>query len=382
MMNPRPLGARKTVQLLVALTLLAWATQTLFHQWGYGGLILPAEFAGPPPLHPQPAQAAIPSQRPDITLELRSQIRAVRNEVTLSDVCRWSGADAIAMEPVADLVLTRVSDAAALHTVSVDQLKSALQDAGVNVATVRFSGAATCAVVVGDADLPPPVAAAKPVVETAQTTLKDLLLATLHERLKLSAKQVQVDFDAKDASILALTTPRYRIDFDDHDAAELGAVQWKVVIQTDAGDRTETIRATARKWEDQLVLTRGLSRGQGFMKGDVRHQRVLVDKPTTNPAPADEPVVGQLASRDLKRGDVLAAGDTTAPQIVRAGQFMTVALRMHDGQTVQTTATALDGGGEGAVIRARNTATGETYHVRITEPDAGEITTDVASITN
>ena len=39
--HPRPLGMRKTVQLLVALTLLAWATQTLFHQWGYGGLILP-----------------------------------------------------------------------------------------------------------------------------------------------------------------------------------------------------------------------------------------------------------------------------------------------------------------------------------------------------
>jgi hypothetical protein len=36
MMNGRPLGARKKVQLMVILTILAWATQTLFHQWGYG----------------------------------------------------------------------------------------------------------------------------------------------------------------------------------------------------------------------------------------------------------------------------------------------------------------------------------------------------------
>src|SRR3954463_7469004 len=46
MMQPRPLSPRKTVQLMVILTILAWATQTLFHQWGYGGLILPT--AGTP----------------------------------------------------------------------------------------------------------------------------------------------------------------------------------------------------------------------------------------------------------------------------------------------------------------------------------------------
>ena len=34
--NPRPLSMRKKVQLMVALTILAWATQTLFHQWGFG----------------------------------------------------------------------------------------------------------------------------------------------------------------------------------------------------------------------------------------------------------------------------------------------------------------------------------------------------------
>ena len=36
MNNGRPISQRKAVQLMVLLTLLAWATQTLFHQWGYG----------------------------------------------------------------------------------------------------------------------------------------------------------------------------------------------------------------------------------------------------------------------------------------------------------------------------------------------------------
>ena len=35
----RPLGIRKTVQLMVILTILAWATQTLLSQWGYGAVL-------------------------------------------------------------------------------------------------------------------------------------------------------------------------------------------------------------------------------------------------------------------------------------------------------------------------------------------------------
>ena len=34
---PPRIGIRKKVQLLVILTILAWATQTLFHQWSTGG---------------------------------------------------------------------------------------------------------------------------------------------------------------------------------------------------------------------------------------------------------------------------------------------------------------------------------------------------------
>src|SRR3954468_5738931 len=37
--NGRPLSKRKTVQVLVILTILAWATQTLLHQWGFGQVV-------------------------------------------------------------------------------------------------------------------------------------------------------------------------------------------------------------------------------------------------------------------------------------------------------------------------------------------------------
>jgi flagella basal body P-ring formation protein FlgA len=395
MMNPRPIGTRKTVQLMVILTLLAWATQTLFHQWGFGGLILPGRLSdNPAALAPVPAPAPAATRAPapvepfGITLELRPQIDAHGTKLTLRDICRWSDHDAAALEPVADMVIAHVGDVPGVSTVNVDQIKSALHDAGVNLSTVRFSGAATCAVVVGSADPTKvaPVSAANGqataeagavsapqtvVADAAQTSLKDLLLADLHERLKLSAQQVQVDFDAKDAKVLAMTSPKCRIDFDAGESGKTpGPVSWTVVIQDGTTEQKATIAATARAWEEQVVLTRPLSRGQAILHSDVQPRRVLVETPTTQPVTRAEDAVGQVAARDLKRGDVLSQIDTDSPAIVQAGQAITVSLKIGD-SSVETVATALDNGKKGGAIRARNDATGDIYKVRVTAPDAG-----------
>src|SRR5580704_4921205 len=41
MCNRRPISKKKQVQLMIALTILAWATQTLHHQWGFGAEVHP-----------------------------------------------------------------------------------------------------------------------------------------------------------------------------------------------------------------------------------------------------------------------------------------------------------------------------------------------------
>jgi len=65
-MNNSRLSKRKQVQLLVALTILAWATQTLFKQWGFGQEVGPSPMRWthrektnsfqPPPIAPPPAR--------------------------------------------------------------------------------------------------------------------------------------------------------------------------------------------------------------------------------------------------------------------------------------------------------------------------------------
>jgi flagella basal body P-ring formation protein FlgA len=176
MNNPRPtISMRKKVQLMVILTLLAWATQTLRQQWGFGQAA-PAGDGGaaadPRVLHVdldaqtatlrEPAAAATPA--PPATggverfvpgtarfaagaaLELRSEARVTGAEVRLKQVCRWNEADREVFEPLADLVLARLDEKTPFTALGAPQIKQTLRDAGANLAVIRFSGPTTCTV--------------------------------------------------------------------------------------------------------------------------------------------------------------------------------------------------------------------------------------------
>ena len=154
---------------MVVLTILAWATQVLFHQWGFGGVILPntAEAQQPVDL-PQPsslneitattqpsftlpdavsAAATTPASTPATTdetpstrnpaastdlapasaaaiqaavnpapvdaktptLELRAEATIDGSEVTLKQLCRWS--DDSSLAPLGNTVVARLSQA-------------------------------------------------------------------------------------------------------------------------------------------------------------------------------------------------------------------------------------------------------------------------------
>jgi flagella basal body P-ring formation protein FlgA len=405
MMNPR-IGTRKKVQLLVLLTLLAWATQTLFHQWGYGALIMPQTGSA--------SALATGGSAAGTILEIRPQIQTPGATIMLRDVCRWSEKDQAVLEPVADLVVSRLSDAPGVRTVSVEQIKSALHDAGVNVSDVQFSGAALCAVTVGKvdaidieravmrqdvdattqpaaqptadpkaadsktADSKTGVAPAPVVADAQQTPLKDLLLAQLHEELKLSPEQMQVDFDTKNQAVLAMTSPRCKFDITPQGTTTLGPVAWEIVVKSDKGERRETVTATARAWENQLVLARQLSQGQTFIKSDVVEKCVLVDQLADNALTKSDDVLGEVAARDLKSGAVLTVNDATGARAVQAGESITVAMKLGKNR-VETVAKALDDGARGNTVRAKNEANGDVYQVRITGPNSGDVTAITAS---
>src|SRR4051812_34620985 len=142
MNNGRPLSVKKKVQLLVALTILAWATQTLFHQWGYGQEIAAERFIAP-----------IPRSGPGATLELRSEASVVGGDVTLKQICRWSDSDVKQFAPIADLVIVRLAQEKPFKTIDIESLKSTLHDAGVGLANIKFAGAMACTVNRSDVEI-------------------------------------------------------------------------------------------------------------------------------------------------------------------------------------------------------------------------------------
>lgn len=415
MNNGRPLTRRKVVQLLVIVTILVWATQTLLTQWGYGAeaVASPAETR---PLAVYPADEApkfVPSDRRSLgsTLELRSEATVNEGEVRLKQLCRWSEADADMFLPIADLVIAKFHPQEPYRGVSMDELKSTLRDAGLNLAFVRFSGPTQCMInrtdvrgggrnegvaleqwinaAQGNAGNPTtrPVTLAASVPEAqpaaAQTqtatlvspesplrTLRHALTDDLAIRLGLPADQVQLAFNPKDDRVLSLCEPQFRFHLVATKVRNLGDVSWDVTLAGDIGSQKVNIGAIARMWQKQVVTTRPLGHRQMIRAEDVIESRVLVDRLPETPLLTMPQIVHQQAAREIQAGTIMTAKLVEAVPLARPGQFITITLD-RGGFRVKTVARAMEGGSYGQTIKARNEATGDVYQVTLVAPQEG-----------
>jgi flagella basal body P-ring formation protein FlgA len=279
---------------MVILTILAWATQTLLSQLGYGQ-----------------------TTQPSGMIEIRCETTIDGGDVTLKDVCRWNDAAGVAAQQ--GLIIAKLSDVDPVRQIGMNEIKTALKDAGVNLSQVQFSGSASCAVRRSDVD--------------------DAAFAKLIAQHPLETEQ----FEPQNAVTPAVATTRPAL----------------------------------RK---QLVLTRPLSAGQKLIATDISTQ-VLIDKDDTAAADLDpNAVIDQLLVRDMKRGDVLTAKDVRPAPLVLKDQFITISIPS-DAGAIETVARAMEDGILGQIIKAKNEATGEIYKVTVTAAAAGAIkgSGDIAS---
>jgi len=75
-------------------------------------------------------------------------------------------------------------------------------------------------------------------------------------------------------------------------------------------------------------------------------------------------VVGQSSRRSLRAGDVLRAGSLAAPVVVKRGDGVAMVARQ-DGVEVSMAGEALDAGARGAVVRIRNSTSGQVVRMRV-----------------
>jgi len=204
-------------------------------------------------------------------------------------------------------------------------------------------------------------------------TLRDALVADVAQRLDLPPESLQVDFRAQDEKILNLTDAQFKFAIEPVRVRNLGNVEWAVTISADAntiddkngGQQRVKVNASARAWQDQVVLARPLAFKQIIRDEDLSEKRILVDVKSDDALVTRSQTVGQQAARELKSGTVLTARMIDPIQLVKTGQYVTISVT-NGGVTVKTVAKALEPGSFGQTIKVKNETTKEQFDVTVT----------------
>lgn len=432
MFNPnprRPLTRRQTARLVVGTAILAWATQLLLQQWGYGATIEELrkeevaavnDVALGALLQNQTVERFVPpaDARP-ARLELRGEATIVGEEIYLRQIARWHEIDAATFAPVSDLVIARMGAGSGFKAVTLAEVKATLRDAGVNLASINVVGPTKCTItrsdvkfdetdaldqwaaaraaqrtepVSSDAAVETPTTGPAKIVTlatganlavTAQvdapvtdapaaSSLRGLLMNDLATKLNLPREQLQFDFKQSDEKLLVMSSPQFAFDLDPVRVRNLGEVAWNVNITAGKTKQRVAIVAVARLWQNQLIAAKPIAAKQVIQADDLLEKRVLVDRLPDAPSVAKEQVLGQQASRDIKAGMVLTAKLVDPVPLVRVGQLITVTLSQGNIQ-IKTVARALEGGAYGQTIRVKNEMTKEVFQVVVTGPQTASI---------
>lgn len=90
-----------------------------------------------------------------------------------------------------------------------------------------------------------------------------------------------------------------------------------------------------------------------------------------DPVVAAVDAVGQTSRRSLRAGDVLRNSSLTAPVLVKRGDAVVMIARI-EGIEVSTAGEALDPGARGALVRVKNSTSGQTVRMRVVAPGTVE----------
>lgn len=335
------------------------------------------------------------------TVRLLPEARVVGQEVQLRQIARWSAADAAAFEPVADLVVTRLGGPSPESTICVEQFRQFLHDAGVNMASVRLTGATQCVVVRADApadpteplarraasarlpnepttnasDLDPLAPAANaptPSTTAPARTLRQLLLEDLAARLSLPVDKLQVRFADKDQPTLRLSEPLVKLSIDGRRIRDLGMVVWDVTITAAGQSQKVQIAGEARAWQQQVLAARPVATQQVIRADDVVERSVLVSRIEDEPLLRADQVIGQRAARAMAAGSIFTARTVEAVPLVHTGQLVTVTLQTGQIQ-ITTVAEARHSAAYGQVVRVRKPGTREEFEVVMTGPQTARL---------
>jgi flagellar basal body P-ring formation protein FlgA len=301
------------------------------------------------------------------SVRLYDQVGVQGAKVSLAQVAELQGPAARALGGVE---LATLKEAREQATISLDDVKTALDDAGVNWGVVSLRGYSACRVT----RLAPPPA---PVVEQGQAvaanietpidlgaalTLRQLVERSIVERAGVDPDGLRIRFSDRDARELDRAILGQSVEIEPTSLNTLGRVPL-VVRLYEAGRVAETIRVSAKVQRVLLavVAVAPIRRGEAFTRADLEVRECTLDDDSLTAITDPMLVVGQESAVSLRSGEVVFARSVRAPLMVRKGELVTVRCIV-GGLVVRTVGRAGDNGSLDELIRVRNENTGEDIY--------------------
>jgi flagella basal body P-ring formation protein FlgA len=368
MRNTKPADLRKMIQGLIILTLLAWATQTLVSQWGFGDEV---------------QEKFISASRPLTLIDLKTEVTITGNEIRLNQIARWPGIGEDAMEQTGDLIVARFESGKLSRTIDLDEVKALLEGAGVGLASIDFLGALRCvvtrsaqpAIERAAATAAPTTRPVETVVESpalAARTLREILIAEVAERFALPPDSLQVRFSPQDEKVLNFTESNFKFEVDPRRQRNIGDITWDVALVSAAGKQKVSISAYVRAWQTQIVAIKPIVARQVIAEGDITEKRILVDRLSDEGTLALDQILGQQSARDISPGIAFTGRMIEAVQLAKVGQLISVLVQQGHVQ-LKWVAEARESGAYGQAIRVRKPGSRDEFSVLLTGPQQGKL---------
>lgn len=289
------------------------------------------------------------------SIELRSSARMTPGTpVTLAQIATLKGGDAIAL---AGIVIVPAgqgpsSKSASPITLTVDHVRSAIDgEQRVNWGRVTLRGS-RCVVLPAESQAAaPPPARAEPERSTSVEpgTVRAAAIRRLEQLTATPADRLRATFDAKDATLLDMSTAGRTIEIN----ATATSDRLPLAIRVYERDRTvaeATIRVNVEVEREVVRTSRALRRGETIDADDVTQEAAWTPL-TTRPAEAGR-VVGSVTKDRIDEGHVLTDDDLAAALAVQRGELVSV--RVVSGSVVvQTKARAMASARDGEFVRLR-----------------------------
>lgn len=207
--------------------------------------------------------------------------------------------------------------------------------------------------------------------------IADRLTRWIEDRLPYPAHSLRIEYRDHDRALLDRLPARARYGFESLSENTLGRLPIRVQVYRDRElIDSHTVHARVARHAEVAVVTQTINHDQAIDTANVALQSLwLTESRADEPVSDLDAIVGHVANRTLRPGDIVYSDYAQAPRLVRRGGDITV--RCFVGPTLITTqATAMEDGQLHQRIRVRNPDNRETYAVTITGP--GQARMDLA----